>query len=115
MMSASLVNVQQLMSVPFLLLALLVFLMKIAVTRIAFIPGTAWSPQKKNAMAVSMCSLVSFGSLVVDNSMTGYTGLSAAAAQAMAALLGLNVLLAPGLTWWGLRMAGETHEEEANG
>ena len=28
----------------------------------------------------------------------------------MAALLALNVLVAPALTWWGLKIAGETHE-----
>ncbi len=77
-------------------------------------PSAAWGGQKKNAMAVSLCSLVSFGSLIVDNSMAGYPGLSETAAQIMAALLGLNVLLAPALTWWGLKMAGETHEEDAH-
>lgn len=115
MMSAALVDLQQLMTPSFLLLALAIFLIRIGVTRIAFTPSAAWSGQKKNAMAVSLCSLVSFGSLVVDNSLTGYSGLSNVATQAMAALLGLNVLLAPGLTWWGLRMAGETHEENADG
>lgn len=115
MMSAALVDVQQLMSFPFLLLALGIFFVRIVVTRIAFMPSAAWSGSKKNAMALSLCSLVSFGSLMVDNSMAGYSGLSDAAAQAMAALLGLNVLMAPGLTWWGLKMAGETHEEEAHG
>lgn len=112
MMSAALVNVQQLMSVSFLLLAMVIFLIRIGVTRLALVPGNAWSTQKKNAIAVSMCSLVSFGSLVVDNSLGAYSGLSDTAAQVMAALLGLNVLLSPGLTWWGLRMAGETHEED---
>lgn len=115
MMSASLVNVQQLLSLSFLLLALIIFLSRIAVTRAALMPSAAWDGQKKNAMALSLCSLVSFGSLVVDSSMAGYPGLSAAAAQVMAALLGLNVLLGPGLTWWGLKMAGETHSEKANG
>ena len=115
MMSAALVNLQQLMSFWFLSLALLIFLIRIGVTRLALMPSKAWSKQKKNAIAVSMCSLVSFGSLVVDNSLGGYSGLSETAAQAMAALLGLNVLLAPGLTWWGLRMAAETHEEDQHG
>ena len=115
MMSASLVDVQQLMSPSLLLLAVIIFLVRIAVTRAALMPSAAWGRQKKNAMAVSLCSLVGFGSLVVDNSMAGYPGFSEAAAQAMAALLGLNVLLAPGLTWWGLKMAGETHEEDAHG
>lgn len=110
MMSAALVPVQQLMAPSLLLLAMVIFLIRIGVTRMAFMPSAAWSGQKKNAMAVSLCSLVSFGSLVVDNSMTGYPGLGETAAQTMAALLGLNVLLAPGLTWWGLKMAGETHE-----
>lgn len=114
MMSASLVGVQQLMNLSFLLLALLIFLVRIVVTRMALMPSAAWGGQKKNAMAVSLCSLVSFGSLIVDNSMAGYPGLSEIAAQTMAALLGLNVLLAPGLTWWGLKMAGETHEEDAH-
>lgn len=114
MMSASLVGVQQLMNFSFLLLALLIFLVRIVVTRVALMPSAAWGGQKKNAMAVSLCSLVSFGSLIVDSSMAGYPGLSETAAQIMAALLGLNVLLAPALTWWGLKMAGETHEEDAH-
>ena len=111
MMSAAVVNLQQLISLPFLLLALSIFLIRVGVTRLALIPGQVWSRKKINAIAVSMCSLVSFGSLVVDNSMGSYSGLSETAAQAMAALLGLNVLLAPGLTWLGLHMAGETNEE----
>ncbi|HAT31368.1 MAG TPA: hypothetical protein DCW29_11115 [Janthinobacterium sp.] len=115
MMSASLVNVQQLMHVPTLLVAAAVFVVRIGVTRLAFTPGLAWSGRKKHAMAISLCSLVSFGSLVVDNSSAGYPGLGELAAQTMQALLGLNVLLAPGLTWWGLKMAGETHEEVVNG
>jgi Kef-type K+ transport system membrane component KefB len=115
MMSASLVDVQQLLNLSFLLLGLVIFLGRIAVTRAALMPSVAWDGQKKNALAISLCSLVSFGSLVVDNSMTGYPGLSDMATQAMTALLGLNVLLSPGLTWWGLKMAGETHEEKGNG
>lgn len=111
MMSASLVQVQQLMNLPALGLALLVFAARILATRAAFAPSQAWSKQKKNAMAVSVCSLVSFGTLMVDNSLGAYPGLGPQAAQVMAALLGLNVLIAPGLTWWGLKIAGETHEE----
>ncbi|MDP3559798.1 MAG: cation:proton antiporter [Legionellaceae bacterium] len=115
MMSAALVNLQQLISFSFLLLALCIFLIRVGVTRLALIPSQAWSLRKINAISMSMCSLVSFGSLVVDNSMGSYSGLSETAAQAMAALLGLNVLLSPGLTWLGLRIAGETHEEDING
>lgn len=115
MMSAALVDLQHLVTPSFLLLAMVIFLIRIGATRIAFMPSAAWSGQKKNAMAVSLCSLVSFGSLIVDNSMASYPGLTPMAAQTMAALLGLNVLLAPGLTWWGLKMAGETHEEDADG
>lgn len=115
MMSAALVPVQQLMAPSFLLLACAIFMARVAVTRLALAPSAAWSGHKKNAMAVSLCSLVGFGSLVVDNSMSGYPGLGETAAQTLAALLGLNVLLAPGLTWWGLKMAGETHEEDGDG
>ena len=114
MMSASMVNLEHLMRPAFVLLAVVIFVGRIAATRLALVPASAWDGPKKNAIAVSLCSLVSFGSLVVDNSMTGYPGLSTTAAQAMAALLGLNVLLAPGLTWWGLKIAGETHEESVN-
>lgn len=114
MMSASLVEMHQLLSWSSLLAAVLIFSLRIGLTRLAFVPSGAWSARKKNAMAVALCSLVSFGSLVVDNSLTGYPGLSEAAAQVMAALLGLNVLLAPALTWWGLKMAGETNEEEVH-
>lgn len=115
MMSSALVEVQQLLSPSLLLLAVAIFLVRAGVTRMAFMSSAAWDARKKNAMAVSLCSLVSFGSLVVDYSMAGYPGLSDAAAQAMTALLGLNALLAPGLTWWGLKIAGETHEEDAHG
>lgn len=111
MMSASLVNVQQLMHLSALGLALLIFAARMLVTRAAFASSAAWSRQKKNAMAVSVCSLVSFGTLMVDNSLGAYPGLGERAAQIMAALLALNVLIAPGLTWWGLKIAGETHEE----
>ena len=112
MMSAALVEIQQLMNPAVLALALLIFAVRIGVTRLAFVGSTAWSAQKKNAMAISMCSLVSFGTLMVDNSLGIYTGLGPAAAQVIASLLALNVLIAPALTWWGLKIAGETHEEE---
>jgi hypothetical protein len=56
-----------------------------------------------------MCSLVSFGGLVVDNTLNAYTGLDQHSTMLMSALLALNVLLAPGLTWLGLRLAGETY------
>lgn len=112
MMSASLVDLQNLMNPAILALCLIIFVSRIGVTRVALMPSAAWDGQKKNAMAVSLCSLVSFGSLVVDNSLSAYPGLSEPAAQAMSALLGLNVILAPGLTWWGLKMAGETFEED---
>jgi Kef-type K+ transport system membrane component KefB len=115
MMSAALVEVQQLMQLSTLLLAALIFMLRIGVTRLAFIPSGAWDARKKHGMAISLCSLVSFGSLVVDSSLSGYPGLSEPAAQTMAALLGLNVLLAPGLTWWGLKMAGETYVEDGDG
>lgn len=111
MMSASLVDLHHLISPALLLVAALIFVSRILVTRAALVLGVAWDGRKKNAIAVSLCSLVSFGSLVVDSSLAGYPGLSGPAAQAMAALLGLNVLLAPALTWWGLKLAGETHEE----
>jgi Kef-type K+ transport system membrane component KefB len=111
MVSAALVDLQQLMHMATLLMAALVFAVRIGVTRLALQPNIAWNTGKKNAMALSLCSLVSFGSLVVDNSVLGYSGLSATADQTVQALLALNVLIAPGLTWWGLRMAGETHEE----
>jgi Kef-type K+ transport system membrane component KefB len=114
MMSASLVQVQQLMHLPTLLLAVAIFLVRIGATRLALAPSGAWSGQKKHAMALSMCSLVSFGTLMVDNSLGVYSGLGGPAAQLVAALLGLNVLVAPGLTWWGLKFAGETHEEDSH-
>jgi Kef-type K+ transport system membrane component KefB len=114
MMSAALVSIQQLMHMYTLILALLIFAIRIGATRLALAPSAAWSGQKKNALAISMCSLVSFSMLMVDNTLGTYSGLSAPAAQVMAALLALNVLIAPGLTWWGLKIAGETHEEENN-
>lgn len=112
MMTAALVELQQLMNPATLGLALLIFAARAGATRLALAPSNAWSGNKKNAMAVSLCSLVSFGTLMVDNTLGIYGGLSGPAAQVMASLLGLNVLFAPALTWWGLKMAGETHEEE---
>ena len=47
--------------------------------------------------------------------MTRTAGMSELAANLMAALLALNVLAGPGLTWWGLKLAGETHEGEQHG
>ena len=90
--------------------ALLVFAVRIAVTRLALWPASAWDGRKKHAMALSMCSLVSYGGLVVDNTLNAYTGLDPASTELMGALLALNVLLAPGLTWLGLRLAGETYQ-----
>jgi Kef-type K+ transport system membrane component KefB len=110
MMSAALVQIQQLFQWMPLLVAVLLFLVRVVLTRVALIPSGAWSREKKHAIALSLCSLVSFGSLVVDNSMTGATYMSETAATIMAALLALNVLIGPGLTWWGLKMADETHE-----
>jgi Kef-type K+ transport system membrane component KefB len=112
MMSAALVNVGELMHPATLGVALLVFMLRMLATRGALELGQAWSARKKNAMAVSLCSLVSFSTLMVDNTLGVYSGLGAPAASIMAALLGLNVLIAPGLTWWGLKIAGETHEEQ---
>ena len=81
----------------------------IAATRLALWPATARSERKKQAMTLSMCSLVSYGGLVVDNSLNAYTGLDPSSTAVMNILLALNVLLAPGLTWLGLRLAGETY------
>lgn len=114
MMSAALVPVQHLMHPTTLLLAVLVLAARVAATRAALFFSHAWSISKKNALALSTCSLVSFGTLMVDNSLGAYTILSADGNRIMAALLGLNVLIAPGLTWWGLRMAGELHTEDSD-
>jgi hypothetical protein len=92
-----------------------VFLARVGLTRAALVPSGAWSGRKKHAIALSLCSLVSFGSLVVDNSMSRTAGMSDVAASLMAALLALNVLVGPGLTWWGLKLAGETHEGDEHG
>ncbi|RSZ60888.1 hypothetical protein HF313_17645 [Massilia atriviolacea] len=115
MMSAALVQVQQLFQWLPMLAALLVFALRIGLTRLALMPSAAWSGNKKNAIALSLCSLVSFGSLVVDNSMSGASYMSEGAAAVMAALLALNVLAGPGLTWWGLKLADETHEGDEHG
>jgi Kef-type K+ transport system membrane component KefB len=110
LMSAALVDLQQLAQGHILLAALAVFVVRIVATRAALVPGTAWDRNKKHAMALSMCSLVSYGGLVVDTTLNAYTGLDPTSTSLMGALLALNVLLAPGLTWLGLRMAGETYQ-----
>ena len=110
LMSAALVDLGELAKGWTLGAALLVFAVRIAVTRVALIPASAWDRRKKHAMALSMCSLVSYGGLVVDNTLNAYTGLDPASTELMGALLALNVLLAPGLTWLGLRLAGETYQ-----
>jgi Kef-type K+ transport system membrane component KefB len=109
LMSAALVDLHQLLHGWVLLAALAVFAVRIAATRLALWPASAWDRNKKHAMALSMCSLVSYGGLVVDNTLNAYTGLDPASTAVMGALLTLNVLLAPGLTWLGLRLAGETY------
>jgi len=110
LMSAALVDLAELARGWTLAAALAVFAVRIVVTRVALIPATAWDRRKKHAMALSMCSLVSYGGLVVDNTLNAYTGLDPASTALMGALLALNVLLAPGLTWLGLRLAGETYQ-----
>jgi Kef-type K+ transport system membrane component KefB len=115
MMSAALVQIQQLFEWVPLLAATLVFASRIGLTRLALLPSGAWGADKKHAIALSLCSLVGFGSLVVDNSLTGASYMSDSAASIMAALLALNVLVGPGLTWWGLKLAGETHEGDKHG
>lgn len=115
MMSAAIVDMQHLLNAMSLLAALLVFALRVGLTRAALVPSAAWSGNKKHAIALSLCSLVSFGSLVVDNSMTGEAFMSEAAASVMSALLAINVLVGPGLTWWGLKLANETHEGDEHG
>ncbi|MCE3602360.1 cation:proton antiporter [Massilia sp. P8910] len=115
MMSAALVPIAHLFHWLPLSTALLVFAARIGLTRLALMPSGAWSGAKKHAIALSLCSLVGFGSLVVDNSLTGASYMSDAAAAVMAALLALNVLVGPGLTWWGLKLADETHEGDEHG
>lgn len=113
LMSAALVDLQGLAQGWTLLGALAVFAVRILATRAALVPATAWDRSKKHAMALQMCSLVSYGGLVVDTTLNAYTGLDPASSEMMGALLALNVLLAPGLTWLGLRMAGETYRQDA--
>lgn len=115
MMSAALVQLQHLFQWLPLLAAIVVFAARVGVTRLALTQSGAWSSNKKHAIALSLCSLVSFGSLVVDNSLTGASYMSETAAAIMAALLALNVLVGPGLTWWGLKLADETHEGDEHG
>ena len=115
MMSAALVQIQQLFQWTPLLAAILLFAMRIGLTRLALVPSSAWSRDKKHAIALSLCSLVGFGSLIVDSSMTGASYMSETAAGIMAGLLAMNVLLGPGLTWWGLKLADETHEGDEHG
>ncbi|RZA34052.1 MAG: hypothetical protein EOP92_17645 [Lysobacteraceae bacterium] len=110
LMSAALVDLQQLAQGWALFGALAVFAVRIGATRLALTPASAWDRTKKHAMALSMCSLVSYGGLVVDTTLNAYTGLDPESTALMGALLALNVLLAPGLTWLGLRMAGETYQ-----
>jgi Kef-type K+ transport system membrane component KefB len=113
LMSAALVDLPQLLHEArqprVLLAALAVFVLRVGATRLALWPASAWDARKKHAMALSMCSLVSYGGLVVDSTLNAYTGLDPASTAVMGALLTLNVLLAPGLTWLGLRLAGETY------
>ena len=109
LMSAALVDLRLVLEGWIWLSACVVFAVRIAATRLALWPATAWSERKKHAMTLSMCSLVSYGGLVVDNSLNAYTGLDPSSTAVMNILLALNVLLAPGLTWLGLRLAGETY------
>ena len=115
MMSAALVDVRHLFQWAPLLAALLIFVLRIGLTRAALASSSAWSPTKKHAIALSLCSLVGFGSLVVDGSILGTSYMSEQGADIVAALLALNVLLGPGLTWWGLKLADETHEGDEHG
>lgn len=110
MMSAALVRFEQVLHWPVLLMAVLLFGMRVAMTRLALVPGQAWSTRKKHAIALSACSLVSFSTLVVDSSISNAAYLSDTATRLMQALLALNVLVAPAITWAGLHFAGETHE-----
>lgn len=112
MMSAALVEVNQLFHWQTLLIASLVFAVRIATTRAGLVRSKAWGADKKNALAISLCSLVGVGSLVVDTSLDKTAGMEGLAAGVMAALLAINVLFAPALTWWGLKLARETNEGE---
>jgi len=109
LMSAALVDLQELLHGWTIVAALTVFAVRLAATRLALWPGMAWDMRKQHAMTLSMSSLVSYGGLVVDNTLNAYTGLDPASTAVMGALLALNVLLAPGLTWLGLHYAGETY------
>ena len=110
MMSAALVQLDQVLHWTVVGIALLLFVVRIAMTRLALVPGQAWSVQKKHAIALCSCSLVSFSTLVVDSSMSNAAYLGETATRVMQALLALNVLVAPAITWAGLRLAAETHE-----
>ncbi|WP_296950502.1 cation:proton antiporter [uncultured Massilia sp.] len=110
MMSAALVQFGQVLQWQIVLMALLLFAARIAVTRLALVPGQAWSARKQHAIALCACSLVSFSTLVVDSSMSNAAYLGDSATRLMQALLALNVLVAPAITWAGLHFAGETHE-----
>lgn len=110
MMAAALVDVHMVLAWGPTLLAVLLFALRIGVTRLALTISGAWGREKKHALAISLCSLASVGTLVVDTSIAQTTGMSGIAANVMGALLALNVLLAPALTWWGLRLAGEVKE-----
>jgi Kef-type K+ transport system membrane component KefB len=110
MTSAALVQLEQVLHWQIVLMALLLFGARVAMTRLALIPGQAWSARKKHAIAFCACSLVSFSSLVVDSSMSNAAYLSETATRLMQALLALNVLVAPAITWAGLHFAGETTE-----
>jgi len=112
MMSAALVDVRDVAGWAPVLLAVLLFAMRMGITRLSLSVSDAWSSEKKNAMAITLCSLASVGSLVVDTSIAQTTGMSGLAASVMGTLLALNVLIAPGLTWWSLRLAGEVRERE---
>ncbi len=110
MMSAALVQFGQVLQWQIVLMALLLFGARIAATRLALVPGRAWSTRKQHAIALCACSLVSFSTLVVDSSMSNAAYLGDSATRLMQALLALNVLVAPAITWAGLHFAGETHE-----
>lgn len=110
MAAAALVQVEQVLHWPILLMALLLFTMRVAMTRLALVPAYAWSARKKHAIALAACSLVSFSTLVVDSSISSAAYLSDTATSLMGALLALNVLVAPAITWAGLHFAGETHK-----
>jgi Kef-type K+ transport system membrane component KefB len=115
MMAAALVQLQQLFNWLPLLAAVLVFCVRIGLTRCSLMLSRAWSAEKKHAIALALCSMVGFGSLVVDSSLTGAAYLGVNAAPVMSALLALNVLIGPGLTWWGLKLANETHQGDEHG